>query len=259
MSESVDLKGNKQKKLGLIAAPGWFDPTLDEFDHIISSKVESTQTILAPKDFDYSFEAMSELEPHFNDAARLLVQAGSELIAQVGPVFSFFSGKTPEGARELQTRISQACGVPVILHGVAILDALDQFACQKIALACPYYDEEWKDKFLTFISPLGLSIESCQSFVDQGIFCDQHAVYDRHYLFTDDEIKQSIRLTRQAAPDAELVFVAGAGVRFLNIIQELEDELGIPVLSADVALHWAMAKALNVKIESNSLGKLLRS
>jgi len=257
MSALINLGDNKHKKLGLIAAPGWFDPTLAEFNKIIATKVESTQTILAPKGFDYSFDAMSELEPHFNDAASLLVQAGSELIAQVGPVFSFFSGKTPEGARELQTRISKACGVPVILHGVAILDALEHFACHKVALACPYYDEEWKDKFLTFISPLGLSIESCQSFVDQGLFIDQHAVYDRHYQFTDNEIKQSIRLTREAAPEAELVFVAGAGVRFLNIIQELEDELGIPILSADVALHWAMAKALNVEIKDKALGKLL--
>lgn len=245
------------QKLGLIAAPGWFDPTLAEFDAITEGDIVSTQTILAPKDFDYSFDAMSQLEPHFNEAARLLVQAGSEVIAQVGPVFSFFSGRTPEGARELQRRIASACGVPVILHGVAILDALAQFNSQKIALACPYYDEEWKDKFLTFIAPLNLSIEACQSFVDQGIFKDQHAVYDRHYQFSDDEIKQSIRLTRQAAPDAELVFVAGAGVRFLNIIQDLEDELGIPILSADVALHWAMAKALNVTIENKALGKLL--
>lgn len=245
------------KKLGLIAAPGWFDPTLAEFDAITQENIVSTQTILAPKDFDYSFEAMSQLEPHFNQAARLLVQAGSEIIAQVGPVFSFFSGRTPQGARDLQDRVSSACGVPVILHGVAILDALAQFKSQKIALACPYYDEEWKDKFLTFITPLGLSIEACQSFVDQGLFPDQHAVYDRHYCFSDDEIKQNIRLTHQAAPEAELVFVAGAGVRFLPIIQALEDEIGIPILSADVALHWAMAKALNATINNDDLGKLL--
>ena len=64
-------------------------------------------------------------------------------------------------------------------------------------------------------------------------------------------------MTCQAAPNAELVFVAGAGVRFLTIIQELEDELGVPILSADVALHWAMSKALKVNIENKSLGQLL--
>ncbi|MFT6329314.1 MAG: maleate cis-trans isomerase, partial [Bermanella sp.] len=53
--------------------------------------------------------------------------------------------------------------------------------------------------------------------------------------------------------------VGGAGLRFLNIIEGLEQEFGVPVVSADVALHWATAKALNIEITDKHLGRLLRS
>jgi maleate isomerase len=246
------------QKLGIIAAPGWFDPTQKEFATLCPEGVDSTQTILPPSGFDYSFSQMEQLEPHLETAARLLADAGSQLIGQVGPAFAYFSGGTPEGARALQQRLSQACNVPVILHGVAVLDALAAFGSQRIALACPYYDAQWKARILEFLAPLELSIESCETFVEQGIFSSQADVDARHYQFSESEIKESIRRTRASAPEAELVFVAGAGVRFLNIIEELELELGIPVLSADVALYWALLNALNIKIDNKKLGTLLR-
>ncbi|MFB0912731.1 MAG: hypothetical protein QMA97_06095, partial [Glaciecola sp.] len=103
-----------------------------------------------------------------------------------------------------------------------------------------------------------IQIEGCQTFTEQGLFDSQEEVDARHYQFSEAEIKQSIRLARASAPNAEMVLVGGAGVRFLNIIEELEQEFGVPVLSADVALHWATAKALNIEITNKRLGTLLR-
>lgn len=246
------------RRLGIIAAPGWFDPTQKEFASLCPPGVASTQTILPPVGFDYSFSQMEQLEPHLTSASILLADAGSRVIGQVGPAFAYFSGGTPQGARALQQRISQACNTPVILNGVAVLDALAAFGSQRIALACPYYDAQWKAFIQEFLAPLELSIESCETFVEQGIFASQAEVDERHYQFSEHEIKESIRRTRASAPEAELVFVGGAGVRFLNIIEELETELGIPVLSADVALYWALLKALDIKIENKNLGTLLR-
>lgn len=249
---------NNTHKLGIIAAPGWFDPTQQEFSSLCPDGVDSTQTILGPIGFDYSFDQIEQLEPHFINAGQLLAEAGSQLLAQVGPAFAYFHDNTPQGARALQYRISQACGTPVILNGVAVLDALQTFDCQRIALACPYYDPHWKARFLQFLQPLNLTIDSYQTFVEQGIFATQAEVDARHYRFSDEEIKESIRRTRIAAPKAEMVLVGGAGVRFITIIEELEEELGIPVLSADVALYWAISRALGIEISNKKLGTLLR-
>lgn len=249
---------NDTPKLGIIAAPGWIDPTWKEFSRLCPQVIDIAQTILPPIGFDYSFEQIEQIEPHLEYAVALLKEAGSEVIIQVGPAFAYFNDDTIEGARALQQRLADASGCPVILNGVAVLDAIQDLDCKRIALACPYYNEEWKKRFLTFLQTLDLSIESCETFVEQGLFVSQEAVDARHYNFSEEEIKESIRQTRASAPNAEMVLVGGSGVRFLSIIEDLELEFGIPVLSADVALHWATAKILGVEITNKKLGTLLR-
>jgi maleate cis-trans isomerase len=245
-------------KVGIIAAPGWIDPTAREFSGLCDQVIDIAQTIMPPVGFDYSFEQIEQVEPYLLQAAQLLKEAGSEVIIQVGPAFAYFNDYTAAGARALQQRLADACGCQVILNGVAVLDAIQELNCKRVMLACPYYDEQWKSRFLTFLHSIDLVIEGCQTFTEQGLFATQQEVDSRHYHFSEDEIKQSIRMSRISAPDAEMVLVGGAGVRFLNIIEELEQEFGIPVLSADVALHWATARAINVKITDRRLGTLLR-
>lgn len=111
------------KKLGIIAAPGWFDPTLSEFVSRHGCELQVTQTILAPAGFDYSFEAIRQSGDVLEVAACQLAEAGVDFIAQVGPAFAYLAGGAPAGARQLQQHLSDACGVSVILNGVAVLDA----------------------------------------------------------------------------------------------------------------------------------------
>ncbi|OFA31161.1 hypothetical protein BAE46_09345 [Glaciecola punicea] len=246
-------------KLGIIAAPGWIDPTAREFYSLCNQAVEIAQTIMPPVGFDYSFEQIEQLEPHIKTAAQLLKDSGTELIIQVGPAFSYFNDYTSAGARALQQRLTDACGCKVILNGVAVLDAIHDLGCKRVILACPYYNEQWKLRFLTFLQSVDLVIQGCQTFTEQGIFASQQEVDARYYDFSAEEIKQSLRLARASAPNAEMVLVGGAGLRFLNIIEELEQEFGVPILSADIALHWATAKALNIDITDKKLGRLLRT
>jgi maleate cis-trans isomerase len=245
-------------KLGIIAAPGWIDPTAREFSSLCNQAIDIAQTIMPPVGFDYSFEQIEQVEPHLESAAQLLKEAGSEVIIQVGPAFAYFNDYTSAGARALQQRLTDLCGCQVILNGVAVLDAVKALDRRRIVLACPYYNEQWKSRFLTFLESLDVVVEGCQTFTEQGIFASQQEVDARHYHFSAEEIKQSIRQARASAPHAEMVLVGGAGVRFLGIIEELENELGVPVLSADVALHWATAKALGIEINSRQIGSLGR-
>ncbi len=92
-----------------------------------------------------------------------------------------------------------------------------------------------------------------QTLTEQGLSGSQEEVESSQYQFSEAEIKQSIRLARASAPNAEMVLVGGAGVRFLNIIEELEQEFGVPVLSSDVALHWAPARALKMKLTTKRI------
>ncbi len=238
------------RRLGIIAAPGWFDPTLHEFMQRHAGELAVTQTILPPPGFDWSFEQIAQSGPALMTAARLLAEAGSEVIAQVGPAFAYRVGGSASGARALGRRLSAATGVPVLLNGVTVLDTLQQLGCRRVAVACPYYSAQWKSGFVQFLEQQGLHVVAAQSFVEQGLFDSQEQVAASHYGFSDDLVKQSVRRTRAAAPDAEALLITGSGVRTLHWIEDMQAELGLPLVAADDTLYRSVLQQFGLPVNT---------
>lgn len=226
-----------KRRLGIVAAPGWIDPNLPALERMYPGQLQMQQTIMPPAGFDYSFPAIAQSEPHIIDAARLLAEAGCELIIQDGPGFGCLIGQTPDGARAAGDRISKACGVKVVLNIVAILDELERRHARRVAIAAPYYSQEWKAMLTAFLGHGPYRIEAFQTFVEQGLFPDQGSVSARHYQFSEDEVLTSLARTRNAAPAAEALVVVGTGIRTSHWIERLERELALPVVAADTSLY----------------------
>jgi arylmalonate decarboxylase len=234
------------RRLGIIAAPGWIDPNVPALEWLFPGQLQMQQTIMPPPGFDYSFPSIAASEPAITDAARLLAEAGCEMIIQDGPGFGCLIGKTPAGARATSERISAACGVPVLLNVVAILDELEHLGARRIAVAAPYYSPEWKAMFTAFLGHGPYRIEAFQTFVEQGLFPDQASVSARHYRFSADEVLASLARTRQAAPAAEALVVVGTGIRTSCQLPQLERELGLPVVAADSSLYRCVQRGLGL-------------
>jgi maleate cis-trans isomerase len=234
------------KRLGIIAAPGWLDPTAGEFLARHADQLEVTQTILGPAGFDWSFASIRASEPHLLEAARCLAEAGCECIAQVGPAFAYQAGATGQGARTLEKRLSDAARVPVVLNGCAVLDALDNLGIHRFVAACPYYNPEWKREFRSFMEGAGYQVDGGQSFVDLGLFSSQAEVDARHYDFSDTEVLRALQLNLSLAPGANAVVVSGSGVRTLHWLRRVQAELGAPIISADGALYSAVCRMLDL-------------
>lgn len=234
------------KKLGIIAAPGWFDPTLQEFILHHGNELKVTQTILPPAGFDYSFDAIKRSGTGLETAAHKLAEAGAELIAQVGPAFAYLAGGSAAGARALQQRLSESCKVPVLLNGVAVLDALDDLNAVNLAVACPYYSPEWKAVLTDFLTASNYQVQAFQTFVEQGIFDNQNDVESRAYQFSDEEVIESVRRTSAAAINFDAIMIGGSGVRTQHWLAHIQTELGAPIVSADYALYQAVVRTLGL-------------
>lgn len=237
-----------KRRLGIVAAPGWIDPNLPALERMYPGQLQMQQTIMPPAGFDYSFPAIAQSEPHIIDAARLLAEAGCELVIQDGPGFGCLIGQTPDGARAAGDRISKACGVPVLLNIVAILDELERLHVRHVAIAAPYYSQEWKAMLTAFLGSGPYRIEAFQTFVEQGLFPDQASVSARHYQFSEDEVLASLARTRTAAPAAEALVVVGTGIRTSHWIQRLEDELALPVVAADTSLYRRVQQVFSLTL-----------
>jgi maleate cis-trans isomerase len=234
----------RKQRLGIITAPGWMDPNAPDLERLYPGQLHLQQTILPPPGFDYSFEAIAASEPHLVTAAKMLAEAGCELIIQDGPGFGCLIGQTPAGARAAGERIGQACGVPVVLNAVAILDELDRLRARRVAVAAPYYSPAWKAMFTAFLQHGDYQIEAFQTFVEQGLFPDQASVSARQYQFSEDDVLATLRRTRAAAPDAEAMIIVGTGIRTAHWIERLERDLGLPLAPADSSLYRAVARWL---------------
>jgi maleate cis-trans isomerase len=231
-----------RRRLGIVSAPGWIDPNLPDLERAYPGALQMQQTILPPPGFDYSFASIAASEPHLVTAAALLAEAGCEFIIQDGPGFGCLIGGSPDGARAAGQRIGRACGVPVTLNAVALLDELGRLGARRIAVASPYYSPEWKTMFTEFLQRGEYRIEAMQTFTEQGLFPDQAAVAARHYQFTRDEVFTSLRKTRAAAPDAEALLITGTGIRTLGWLGTLQNELGLPLIAADDSLRRAVGR-----------------
>jgi maleate cis-trans isomerase len=95
-----------------------------------------------------------------------------------------------------------------------------------------------------FLQDSNYGVDSFETFVEQGVIASQEEVDARNYDFTDDEVKASVRRTRALAPKADAVVIGGSGVRTLHWIDDLEQELGIPLVSADRSLYHSVMRQL---------------
>ena len=68
----------------------------------------------------------------------------------------------------------------------------------------------------------------------------------------------SIRDAALRLRGAEAVFLSCTNLRTMDVIEEIEDALGVPVVSSNQALAWHMAQLSGAKLAANAPGRLLK-
>jgi maleate isomerase len=64
---------------------------------------------------------------------------------------------------------------------------------------------------------------------------------------------------RAVAKDADAIFLSCTNLRTLDVIDDLEAELGIPVLSSNQVLAWHMAQTTGATVDTAAPGKLFHA
>ena len=61
-----------------------------------------------------------------------------------------------------------------------------------------------------------------------------------------------------AHPGAQAIYIQGAGWRTLDVIEMLEQDLGVPVVHAVATKAWEIQKRLHIRVRRDGFGLLLR-
>jgi arylmalonate decarboxylase len=226
-----------------------------EFPAIIDGAVLVQQNIPNLPNFDYTLSNIHRAHPEICAAARLLGEAGCSAVAMEGTPFGWAGLATEADARERAAEMSEAAGVPGVMAGTSIVDALRALGVNRVALCPTYYPNDWRDAWRRFIALCDFEITYCATMADQGLVDVINDTDDHGWSTGRELISAAVEIAAAAGP-SDAIVVTGAGSRTSPIITELERIAGRPVVGSDTALFWSLARAAGLALVPNALGAL---
>ncbi|ANF21875.1 maleate cis-trans isomerase family protein [Thermococcus piezophilus] len=177
------------------------------------------------------------------ESAKLLRDAGVELILYGCTSGSFIGGKDFE--KELEAKMENEVNVPVVSTSTAVIEALRMLDAQSILVVTPYTDEinEREREFLEANDFEVLDI--------RGLGIEDNAQIGKL------EPYEAYRLAKATFVDeADAIFISCTNLRTFEIIEALEEDLGVPVVTSNQASLWLALRELDVMEKIPWLGRL---
>lgn len=137
------------------------------------------------------------------------------------------------GERRLREFIEAGGAPAAVTTSGAIREALDALGAGRVAVATPY-DDELTHRLIDFLAEAGHeTVSACALRLDEEIA-----------WVTDEAVAALIREAH--SPGAEAVVVSCTNLPTFGVVADLEDELGVPVVSANLATMWAALRRLGI-------------
>ncbi len=239
---------SRQIRLGLLVPAGntTFEP---DFNSAFSSQVSihSHRVIAQRSHASESYESMDDINEQAVKEVEKLARAGVHFAAYGFTTATFYRGRV--FAEQLQQRLTQVLGVPVVVPALALLEALTYLKIRKISVVTPY--PEWNNQTLkTFLNEAPFEIV--------GFKGDERPkeVTNKNYLWhqSPDEVAAFIKEVSHKGADA--IVLPCTAWRTFEVIEELEDDLKIPIVTANQATIWSLAKRASIESALCPRGKL---
>lgn len=209
-----------------------FDLALD--DEIWRWMPESVPLYISRTAYEDDTAITSNLAKDISDprvivpAVRSLVMAKPVAIGYACTMGSFVDGDS--GERKLRDVMESAGGVPAITTSGALVEAVRALGVSKIAVATPY-NQELSMQFVAYLEEVGLEITKVGYLGSEGNI--MHIGYD---VVRDMALKID-------SEDAEAILFSCTNLRTFDLIEDLERELGKPVITANQATVWSTLRA----------------
>lgn len=143
--------------------------------------------------------------------------------------------------------IEEQTGLPAVATAQAVVDALKHLGATRVSLVTPYI-KALNDAEVGFLEARGFRVMAVG-----GIELEDSGLMQS---LAPEEINLMAR--RVAHADSEAVFVSCTGIRSLELLDELEADLGKPVVASTSAMLWQALSRLRLPQQLPGCGRLLR-
>ncbi len=182
--------------------------------------------------------------PLVDDAAELLAAAPLHAIG-----FAFTSSSYVRGAADdeiLRQRLEKRSrGIPVAITSASVVLALRALGAEKIALV----DPPW---FSPELTALGVDYFSGQGF--EIVYADPAGMPSEQRAINPGQLFEWVR--EHVPAEADAVYIGGNGLRAVGVIKALDEDLRIPVLTANQSLFWHLLRLAGTHAPVDGYGRL---
>jgi maleate cis-trans isomerase len=170
----------------------------------------------------------------------------------IGLVHATASSMTPTASTEIVGRIRQASNVPATTTLNAVVEALRHLKVKTVSAALPYNKPERSQQLKSFLEGNGLKVDS----VFGG---DYTAVKDGHEV-SGQPPSSAYRLIKEAnSENSDAIVMTIPNFRTIEVISELESDLGKIVVTGNQALMWHALQLIGIHKGVSGFGKLLEN
>jgi len=189
-------------------------------------------------------EFMSVLD-HFEARVKELAEAGVDLIHPEGAPPFMVHGL--EGERGIVARWEKAYGVPIVTAAMTQVEAMHALGLRRI-VGVTYFRGELNQTFTRYFQDAGFEVLAMV-----GMDVD----FDRVQELSSRQVYAHARDAFLKHRDADGIYMLGSGWHVTDILQILEDDMGVPVVHAVTARVWAIQQRLHVHEPRRGYGRLL--
>lgn len=183
-----------------------------------------------------------------------LGELGIDAVGYACAETSFIGGEDANTA--ICAGVEGAIGRPAVTASGAMVEALTALGVRSVAIAAPYRQSSAEALQEYLQRSAGLKVVSVET-EDFSL----RSADEREWFATNlQPPSTAYRLARAADdPEAEAIVIAATNLRSLEIIRDLEADLGKPVISSNSALLWALLRRCRVSESREDLGRLWRT
>lgn len=232
-----------QPRLGLIVLR--VDETIEQdFRRLFDPSAALHVTRIASGE-ELTPETIATMESGLPAAARLLPPAVE--FDAVG--YACTSGTTLIGAGRVAALVAGACRTRAVTDPLTATIAATRFlGANRIGIVSPY--------IASVAEPIRAAFEGEGFRVLRAASFGERVEAKVARIDPASVIDAALSVARNK--DIDMVFLSCTNLRTLDVIDGLENRLGIPVISSNLALAWDMARHANARFATSAPGRLLR-
>lgn len=151
-------------------------------------------------------------------------------------------------ADQLEAEIAAAGDAPAVVTVLSVERALEALNAETVTVVTPYI-EDLNERERAFLEDGGFEVTSISGL-------ELEANLDIGGLRAEDAYRQAVAAVDA---DADAVFVSCTNYRTFDVVDALEADLGIPVVTSNQATLWDALGQLDVDRSTIDLGRLFRT